>query len=785
MCQSPCLCSPHGTCNPLTGSCQCDLGWWAPYCNKPCHCNLQTSRCNPATGHCICDIGWWGQRCSVKCNCNRSPCLQINGQCKCQEGWWGGLCERQCDCLHGKCSSQRGECDCDVGFQGRSCTDPCTAGTYGPKCKLRCGRCKENQACSPVDGFCPTCDLGWNGTRCDQPCLPGFYGENCEQRCPRCRGEEVCNGETGTCGNCDPGKMGPRCESTCPAGSYGERCQFMCPDCIHGRCDPVTGECICETGYWQYSCNETCPHDLFGPNCSSTCECNGGPCSPLSGTCQWTSSQKGGIIAGVLVPVLLLLVICYCCCCGNNQSEPKDRVPNGEGGSLARMKYNFQGALANVSSVLPCCSVGSSKLSWVTVSHHDTELPFNHSFIESPSTGWLSENSFSSFDSDEGDPVYCVPPMEGMSVADMDGFQEISSKCNVFQEALTFNSEDVCQPFSIPRTSSIAKAKRPSVSFAEGTKFETRRLSTTETPNLARKPKIALSLPKLPSLQSQPIAGEALQGCEQTNEFYETVSPTQEPEEHPKLQRTTPGGRRRTMSNAQKIALKADMLEVGLRENIYEVKRKNHNISTVYVSIGPPRKPYKPRIKSEGNVDGAVQAVLKRLGSFQRGKQDNKHESNPRNNGEGIPKPARKSLLQLPTSKTSQSKISHEEGLKITSKHPESLVVSSNATFEDNPAKKPLIPTSSILKKIVSKAEEGTEWLGSCDKLENTYSNLPGPGKLWEQTNNAEHIYPSAECREDSEPKYENVSITNCFVNELDASCMYEDAQMNGDCSDT
>ncbi|KAM4794882.1 scavenger receptor class F member 1 [Rhinophrynus dorsalis] len=764
-CQYACLCAPHGTCHPLTGACQCEPGWWTLYCNKQCHCNLQTSRCSQATGQCICDTGWWGQRCSVKCNCNKSPCLQINGKCKCQDGWWGASCEYQCDCLHGKCSPLSGECDCYIGYQGKSCADACSSGTYGPKCKKRCGRCKQGQTCSPVDGLCLSCDPGWNGTRCDQPCPSGYYGENCAQRCPKCRGEEACNGEIGTCSHCDPGKMGPRCESTCPSGSYGERCQFLCPTCIHGTCDPATGDCVCDLGYWKYSCNETCPHGFFGSNCSSICECSGGPCSPLYGTCQWTSGQKGAIIVGVLVPLFLIFIFCVCCCCGSNDPLNKDRVSHEEGGSLSRMKHNFQGALANISSLLPCCSVGTSKLSWVTVSHHDAEFPFNHSFIESPSTGWLSENSFSSFESDEGGPVYCVPPREGMSVADMDGFQEISSKCNVFPEALAFNSEDISQPFSIPRTSSIAKAKRPSVSFAEGTKFESRRSSATETPNLARKPKLALSLPKLPSIQSQTLNREELQQGEQANDFYEKICINPEVEDHPKLQRNTPMGRRRTMSNAQKVTSKAEMVESGLKENIYEMKRNNPGISTVYVSVGPPKKLYKPRRRSEGNVDGAVQAMLKRLGSFQK----------------GIPKPVRKSLLQPSNSKIPESKITCEESLKIGNKSPDSPTVSSSANVLENQTKKTLIPTPSILKKIAAKDQDGTECEGSSDKQENMYSNLPDAVTLLEQTQNGDHIYHTTECK-DSEPKYENVSVTNCLVNnELDASSLYEDAPMKNE----
>ncbi|KAE8622581.1 hypothetical protein XENTR_v10005297 [Xenopus tropicalis] len=755
-CQHPCHCSQHGACNPLTGVCHCENGWWTPYCNKQCHCNLQTSRCSQATGQCICDTGWWGQKCSVKCNCNNSPCLQINGRCKCQEGWWGVSCEYQCDCLHGKCSPLNGKCDCHVGYQGASCADPCTPGTYGTNCKNRCGHCKQGQICSPVDGLCLSCDPGWNGTHCDQPCPSGYHGENCGQRCPKCRGTEECNRETGTCEHCDAGKLGPRCDSKCPPGSYGERCQYLCPVCIYGTCDPKTGECICDAGFWKQSCNETCPRGYYGLNCSSTCDCNGGPCSPIYGTCQWTSSQKGALVAGVLVSVLFFLfILCCCCCCGTDQSDSKNRVSQ-EGGTFSRMKHNFQGTLANISSLLPCCSVGSTKLSWVTVSHHDAELPFNHSFIESPSTGWLSENSFSSFESDEGGPVYCVPPREGMSIADLDGFQEISSKCNVFPDSLAFNRDDVSQPFSIPRTSSIAKAKRPSVSFAEGTKFGSRRSSATETPNLVRKPKLALSLPKLPSIHSQSINREDLTHSEQANDFYEKVCINQGPEDHPKVHRNVPVGRRRTMSNAQKVALKSEVVESSVIENVYDTKRKSTGVTTVYVSVGPPKKVYKPRRRSEGNIDGAVQAVLKRLGSFQK----------------GIPKPARKNLHQTSNAKIPQSKISEEESFPTDSTNSNSP----SAKFQDNQARKVLMPTSSILKKIPSRAEEGTEYVHSSDKLENMYSSLAEPIALLEQAKYTEHIYHTTE-NTDSEPKYENISVTKCNkTNDIEASSLYEDA---------
>ncbi|XP_073526861.1 scavenger receptor class F member 1 isoform X2 [Phyllobates terribilis] len=683
-CQNSCHCGLHGTCDQLTGLCKCEPGWWAQHCNKQCLCNLETSYCNQTNGQCICNSGWWGNRCSIKCSCNKSPCLRTNGNCMCLEGWYGHGCEHRCDCVKGKCNSKSGYCECYTGYQGKRCTELCPAGYYGPKCEKRCGRCKAGHSCSPFDGSCGSCESGWMGTRCDLPCLVGYYGENCTQKCPKCLGEEACSPESGTCLNCDPGKLGSRCEFLCPAGNYGNRCKDLCPPCIYGNCDSVTGECVCDIGYW------------------------------------------------------------------------KQRVSKGDRGCLSRMKHNFQGALVNLGSFLPCCSVRSDKVSWVTVSHHDAELPFNHSFIESPSTGWLSENSFSSFESDEEGPVYCVPPREGMSVADLDGFQEISSKCNVFPDAMILNTDDPSLPFCIPRTSSIAKAKRPSVSFAEGTKFESRRSSTTETPKLARKPKLAMSLPKLPSIQSQTINGDESQRNEDNNEHYDTINYNPESEDHPKLQRSGPVGRRRTMSNAQKASFKAEVTEDSLKESS-EMKRKAHNISTLYVTIGPPRKPYKPRRKSEGNVDGAVQAVLKRLGSFQK----------------GIPKPTRISLLQHSNSKVTQPRPNYPEDVKIMIKN------SSNDKVQDSQTKKIVLPNSSILKRHLP--EDDIEKVENPDKPENMYSNLHDP-ELLEQTQNVDHIYESTDDREDSEPKYENISITKSFVNhELEPSSLYEDAEMNSD----
>lgn len=78
-------------------------------------------------------------------------------------------------------------------------------------------------------------------------------------------------------------------------------------------------------------------------------------------------------------------------------------------------------------------------------------------------------------------------------------------------------------------------------------------------------------------------------------------------------------------------------------------------------------------------------------------------------------------------------------------------------------------------------SEDGLETAGNPDKPENMYSNLHDP-VLLEEAQNVDHVYQSTDDREDSEPKYENISISKSFVNnELEPSSLYEDAEMNCD----
>ncbi|XP_066491892.1 scavenger receptor class F member 1 [Tiliqua scincoides] len=714
LCQSACQCGLRGRCDPLTGACHCEPGWWAPDCKKQCQCNLSGSRCDPATGRCFCHGGWWGKRCTFHCTCSGSPCAQETGRCECKAGMWGAFCQNPCHCLYGTCSPQDGQCTCEAGYRGQSCTDTCPAGTYGLQCRYRCGHCKHQQACFPVDGSCLACEPGWNGTHCNQSCPLGLHGENCTQPCPRCLQGETCHPETGKCRNCEPGLTGDRCEMPCPPGLFGNGCRFSCPDCINGSCDPVSGECVCQAGYWGISCNKTCPEGFHGPNCSEPCQCQGDLCHPLTGDCQLRGKNQEALIAGILTPLLfLLLCVCCCCfcCCGSAPMDPGDRAAVADGNPVSRMKHHVLGALANLSSTLPCFSLGGYKLPRVTVSHHDAEIPFNPSFIEPPSAAWPLDSSFSSsFDTDNEDdqpegPVYQLPAGEAPDADLQPGFLPEASALNL-------------EPFAIPRTSSIAKAKRPSVSFAEGTRFEGQTQGSTETLNPLRKSKTSWGLARVASPPQPTTSPE--QETPQDNSpgnIYENVEAgPREEETHRSFLRSTPGGRRKRLSSSRNVAQRVEALEAASK-----AQDKEPAVTTIYMMVG----------KAAGRSEGPVQAILQQLGSLQRVKQPPRKEPRLRRSLEGLQKPLwrtqdleKNTRTLLTQDKTDLESTVHDPELSTTKAEAQGLLGG--------------LPAPSL------------EEAGECKSLELTQShNQPeravGEGALEEKT-------------QEGEPKYENVS---------------------------
>ncbi|XP_035536646.1 scavenger receptor class F member 1 [Morone saxatilis] len=782
-CQYTCKCTRHGHCHPIHGNCTCDEGWWTPTCSKPCQCVSGGSvgpGCDQLTGRCQCQGGHWGLKCSGSCNCYLSPCNQRTGVCNCESGWWGPSCDRRCNCdlTHSRCDQANGQCLCHPGYQGLFCNQPCEAGKYGSGCKMSCGFCKDHQLCSATDGACAACEPGWNGTQCDSPCPSGFYGDGCQEKCPRCRNNEPCDPKTGKCWRCDTGWTGPRCEEACSNRTFGDACSFLCSPCFHGNCHHVTGRCVCQPGFQGESCNSSCPALQFGLNCSSVCDCGEGvQCNPVTGVCP--NSIRGSVLAGVLVPLLLLLlaVLCCCLCCGGGPVDGKDGATVVDGGLSVRMKYHVYSVLANIGSALPCISDWSSGLPRVTVSHHDPELTFNHSFIEPPSSGWVTEGSSFDTDEEEGEALYCVPPREDIPAMAGGEFQEMSSKCNMFLDPSGFSSEDITSPFNIPRTSSIAKSKRPSVSFAEGTRFSPKeRRGSAQDPSALpghprNKPKSPWGVLMLSALQSQGSAtktGEEDGGEGEEKEDEVDVQATDNQESNgdvgdQEIDRTptratlqVPGasGRRRTMSNTAankgtQLPTSASDAQAGLPDKV----------TTVYVTVGKAGKPV-------STSEGPVQAMLRRLGSLQRQREQESGRPKPKA-AEGITKPPRKKLGTRASVWEQGGPTGREAGIckPIRRKHaslnsPDAAAVGDTPSSESATPKRPL---SSILKSVpeLASADSGSDLRAEGDsqqgfdpstvRIESNYQTVGPAGDAASLT--------EVIANEGAEPCYENVMI--------------------------
>uniref|UniRef100_A0A803XPK4 EGF-like domain-containing protein n=1 Tax=Meleagris gallopavo TaxID=9103 RepID=A0A803XPK4_MELGA len=418
-CENICLCK-HGKCDQKTGKCTCEPNWWGPQCSSSCYCS-HNSQCDQQTGNCLCQPGWWGRGCNNQCSCNNSPCEQFTGRCQCRERTFGPRCDRYCQCYKGKCNQVDGTCTCEPGYRGKYCREPCPAGFYGQGCRRRCGQCKSLQPCTVADGRCLTCEAGWNGTKCDQPCSAGFYGEGCEKLCPPCKDGHTCNHINGKCSHCNPGWIGDRCETKCRNGTYGENCAFVCSDCVSGECHFETGRCLCRAGSHGTYCNLTCPPGHYGANCAQACSCHDGACDPLTGACHMEANQRMGVIgAGALLALLLILLLSLLCCCCVCRKKDEGHGANQDPVAAKKPPRRLCGRFSRISMKLPRIPLRRQKMPKVVVAHHDLENTLNCSFIEPPSVveqpspSWSSRGSFSSFDTTDEGPVYCVPHEESV-----------------------------------------------------------------------------------------------------------------------------------------------------------------------------------------------------------------------------------------------------------------------------------------------------------------------------------------------------------------------------------
>ncbi len=321
------------------------------------------------------------------------------------------------------------------------------------------------------------------------------------------------------------------------------------------------------------------------------------------------------------------------------------------------------------------------------------------------------------------------------------------------------------QDFGIPRTSSIAKSKRPSVSFAEGTKFSSkeRRSSTQDLPGSSWKPK-AWGVLMISALQGGQGNHSETEKEEKNNQ--ETVSPEEQTAESETSQTdsekyssgplrthlTVHNGRRRTLSNTRKNAQPPDS---GLDAD-------SEKLTTVYVTVGTTQK----MAKQEPPSEGPVQAVLRRLGSLQRQREE---ATQPKGRGQAIAKPPRRKLgVQASAweqatgshqSEVVMRKPSRRKHISLSSPCP---VGETDFTQENcNPNR----PLSSILKSVPEsdtlhslEVEQDTDVVCETDTLtEHTYETVAPSDGI--STSSEIIINETVVDQAENEPNYENVYV--------------------------
>lgn len=300
------VCGGHGYCKEVSGTATCICGSTEPL---PVPTPAPTLEPDPAStfvaesrgvGHWLSDDvceaclpGWFGPSCSSRCpSANLAACtahgscndgLAGAGTCECHDGWKGSDCSQPCPgpqgnlCTsHGVCQAD-GTCLCDGNaesgfwagvdcavcrwdYAGLNCTVQCPTDPEGLVCGGQSkGQCFGSGVCQCTPQWCgPTCFQ--TGADCLSECGIDQWGEECNP-CPVGPNGKVCSG-TGWChsgikgdGNCDcsDGWAGETCEKACPLLLEDETGQGLICGGV-GRCDQLSGTCICPTGYYGDRC---------------------------------------------------------------------------------------------------------------------------------------------------------------------------------------------------------------------------------------------------------------------------------------------------------------------------------------------------------------------------------------------------------------------------------------------------------------------------------------------------------------------------------------------------
>uniref|UniRef100_A0A7N9AR09 Laminin subunit gamma-1 n=1 Tax=Mastacembelus armatus TaxID=205130 RepID=A0A7N9AR09_9TELE len=275
---------------------------------KPCNCHGHSETCNPVTGSCDCQHNTAGLSCE-----------------RCKDGFYGDATQgtsgdcRPCPCPAGAtCAvvpkTQEVVCtNCPTGTTGKRC-ELCDDGFFGdplgqggPVRTCRACKCSDNidanavGNCNRETGECLKCIYNTAGFFCDR-CKEGFYGNalatNPADKCKPCScspfgtvGRQTsCSQVTGQC-QCLPNVSERDCSACQPgffnlhSGNGCERCNCNPIGSTNGQCDINTGQCECQPGVSGRHCDR-CEVNFFGFSSSGCKPCDCNPEGSQSGQCK-------------------------------------------------------------------------------------------------------------------------------------------------------------------------------------------------------------------------------------------------------------------------------------------------------------------------------------------------------------------------------------------------------------------------------------------------------------------------------------------------------------------